>query len=133
VKLFKYETSSDEMIRLVSILDEDPKRYAASSRWSFLDVARALRKDHKTREIIELDLRELRSHKISFAPVSDKICLQAEKVIASTNTFAADAVHVCTYRDMAQRSRLDGFLCDDIHYEKFRGQVPVNSIRDLEL
>jgi hypothetical protein len=61
-------------------------------------VARALRKDHKTKEIIELDLRELRSHKISFVPVSDKICTEAEKVIASTNTFAADAVHVCTYR-----------------------------------
>jgi len=133
VKLFKSETGSDEMIQLVSILDKDPKWYAISSRWSLLEVARALRKDRKTKEIIELDLRELHTHKISFVPVSDKICSEAEKVIASTNTFAADAIHVCTYRDTSQRSRLDGFLCDDVHYEKFRGQVPVKTMGDLEL
>jgi hypothetical protein len=67
------------MIRLVSTLDRNPKWYGTSSRWSFLEVAMALRKDHKTKEIIELDLRELRSHKISFVPVSDKICTEAEK------------------------------------------------------
>jgi len=121
------------MIRLVSILDKDPKWYATSSRWSLLEVARALRKDRKTKEIIELDLRELHTHKISFVPVSDKICSDAEKVIAATDTFAADAVHVCTYWDMAQRAKLDGFLCDDTHYEKFKGQVPIKTIRDLEL
>lgn len=96
-------------------------------------MARALRKDRKTKEIIELDLRELHTHRISFVPVSDKICSDAEKVIASTDTFAADAVHVCTYWDMAQRAKLDGFLCDDTHYEKFKGQVPIKTIRDLEL
>ena len=96
-------------------------------------MARALRKDHKTKEMNELDLQELRSHKISFVPVSEKICTEAEKIIASTNTFAADAVHVCTYRDTAQRSRLEGFLCDDVHYDRFRGQVPVKTIKDLEL
>ena len=133
VKLFKAEAGSDQMIRLVSILDKNPKWYGTSSRWSLLEVARALRKDRKTKEIIELDLRELRSHKITFVPVSDKICTEAEKVIASTNTFAADAVHVCTYRDTAHRSRLDGFLCDNAHYERFKGQVPVRTIKDLEL
>lgn len=96
-------------------------------------MARALRKDHKTKEIIELDLRELRSHKIAFLPVSDKIISEAEKVIASTNTFAADAVHICTYNDIAQHSRLDGFLCDDIHYERFKHQVPVKTIADLKV
>src|SRR5207245_8990254 len=99
----------------------------------FLDLGRDLRKAHKTKEITELELRELRSHNISFLQVSDKICTEEEKVIASTNTFAADAVHVCTYRDTAQRSRLDGFLCDDIHYERFKDQVPVKTIKDLEL
>jgi len=133
VKLFKAETGSDDMIRLVSILDKYPKWYGTSSRWSLLEVARALRKDRKTKEMIELDLRELRSHKISFVPVSDKICLEAERVIASTNTFATDAIHVCTCRDSAQRSRLDGFLCDDTHYERFKGQVQVKTIRDLGL
>jgi hypothetical protein len=87
-------------------------------------VARALRKDHKTKGMIELDLRELHTHKISFVSVSDKICSEAEKVIASTNTFAADAIHVYTYWDTVQRSRLDGFLCDDEHYEKFKGSGP---------
>jgi len=121
------------MIRLISILDKDPKWYATSSRSSLLEVARALRKDRKTKEIIELDLRELHTHKITLVPVSDKICSEAEKVIASTNTFAADAIHVCTYWDIAQRARLDGFLCDDTHYEKFRGQVPIKTIGDLKL
>jgi predicted nucleic acid-binding protein len=120
VKLSKAERGSDEIIKLVSILDKDPKWYAASSSWSFLEVARALRKDRKTRELIELDLRELRSHKISFLPVTDRIISEAESLVASTNTYAADAVHVSTYRDIAQRSRLDGFLCDDIHYERFK-------------
>lgn len=96
-------------------------------------MARALRKDHKTKEIIELDLRELRSHKIAFLPVSDRIISQAENAIASTNTFAADAVHVCTYKEIAQHSRLDGFLCDNFHYERFKPQVPVKTIADLKV
>ncbi len=133
VKLFKAETGSDEAIRLVSLLDRESKWYAASSKWSFLEVARALRKDHKTKEVVELDLRELRSHKISFLPVSDKIISQAETVVASTNSFPADAVHVCTYKDIARHSRLDGFLCDDIHYQRFRSQVPVKTIADLKV
>ena len=91
-------------------------------------MARALRKDHKTKEIIELDLRELRSHEIAFLPVSDRIISEAENATASTNTFAADAVHVCTYKEIAQHSRLDGFLCDDIHYERFKPQAPVKTI-----
>ncbi len=113
VKLFKAERGSGEIIKLVSILDKDPKWHAASSSWSFLEVARALRKDRKTRERIELDLRELRSHKISFLPVTDRIISEAESLVASTNTYAADAVHVSTYRDIARRLHLDGFLCDD--------------------
>ncbi len=133
VKLFKAERSSDEIIKLVSILDKDPKSYAASSSWSFLEVARALRKDRKTRELIELDLRELRSHKISFLPVTDRIISKAESLVASTNTYAADAVHVSTYRDVAQRLHLDGFLCDDIHYERFKRQVPVKTIADIKV
>lgn len=133
VKLFKAENGSEEIIRLIALLDKESKWYAASSRWSLLEVARALRKDHKTKEIIELDLRELRSHKIAFLPVSEKIISEAESVIASTNTFAADAVHVCTYKDIAQHSHLDGFLCDDIHYGRFKPQVPVKTIADLKV
>jgi predicted nucleic acid-binding protein len=121
------------MIHMVSLLDKDPKWYATSSRWSLLEVARALRLDKKTKEIIELDLKELRSHKITFVPVSDKIMSEAEQVIASTDTFAADAVHLCTYKDVAKRSRLDGFLCDDRHFDRFKHQVPIKTTRDLEI
>src|SRR5260370_16784371 len=109
VKLFKAESGSDEIIRLITLLDKEPKWYAASSRWSFLEVARALRKDHKTKEIIELDLRELRSHKIAFLPVSDRIISEAENLIASTNTFASDPVHVSTYNDIPQHSLLHSY------------------------
>ena len=133
VKLFKAKRGSDEIIELVGVLDKDPKWYAASSSWSFLEVARALRKDRKTRELIELDLRELRSHKISFLPVTDRIISKAESLVASTNTYAADAVHVSTYRDIAERLHLDGFLCDDIHYERFKRQVPVKRIADIKV
>ena len=133
VKLFKAERGSDEIIELVSILDKDPKWYAASFSWSFLEVALALKKDRKTRELIELDLRELRSHKISFLPVTDRIISKAESLVASTNTYAADAVHVSTYREIAKRLHLDGFLCDDIHYERFRRQVPVKTIADIKV
>ncbi len=121
------------MIQLVSVLDKNPKWYGVSSRWSFLEVARALRKDGKTKEIVELDLKELRSHRITFVPVSERVISEAEEVEASTDMFAADAVHICTYREIAQRSRLDGFLCEDVHYNRFKGQVPVRTIRDLEL
>lgn len=95
-------------------------------------MARALRKDRKTREIVELDLRELGSHKISFVAVSDKILSDAEKIIAASNLYAADAVHISTYRSIAAHSRLEGFLCDDDHYETFGEHVPVRAITDLK-
>jgi len=95
-------------------------------------VARALRKDGKTKEIVELDLRELRSHRITFVPVSDKILSEAEKLVGATDLYAADAVHISTYRNLARRSRLEGFLCEDVHYERFKEQVPVRAIADLE-
>ncbi len=131
VKLFKAETGSDRVIRLVSLIDKNRKWYGTSSRWSLLEVARALRKDGKTKEIVELDLRELRTHRITFVPVSDKILSGTEKVIAATDLYAADALHISTYRNVAQRFRLDGFLCEDIHYDRFKEQVPVRSIGDL--
>ena len=94
-------------------------------------MARALRKDGKTKEIVELDLRELRSHRITFVALSEKILSGAEKIIGATSLYAADAVHISTFRNIEQRSRLDGFLCEDVHYGRFKGQVPVRSITDL--
>ena len=132
VKLFKAESGSDRAIRLVSLIDKKSSWYGISSRWSLLEVARALRKDGKTKEIVELDLRELRSHKIAFVSVSDIIISEAEKIIRATDLYAADAVHISTYRSVAQRSRLEGFLCEDVHYNRFKEEVPVRAIADLE-
>src|SRR2546425_6314630 len=44
VKLFKAESGSDRAIRLVSLIDKKSSWYGISSRWSLLEVARALRK-----------------------------------------------------------------------------------------
>jgi hypothetical protein len=79
-----------------------------------------------------LDLRELRSHKIAFVSVSDKIISEAEKILGATDLYAADALHISTYRSLAQRSRLEGFLCEDVHYNRFKEEVPVRAIVDLE-
>lgn len=132
VKLFKAESGSDRVIRLVSLIDKNPSWYGISSKWSLLEVARALRKDGKTKEIVELDLRELRSHKIGFVSVSDRIISEAEKIIGTSDLYSADAVHISTYRRLAQRSRLEGFLCEDVHYNRFKEEVPVRTIADLE-
>ena len=96
-------------------------------------MARALRKDGKTKEIVELDLRELRSHRITFVEVSDKILSDAERIIASTDLYAADAVHISTYRNVSKSSRLEGFLCEDTHYKRFKEKVPVRAVTDLEV
>ncbi len=96
-------------------------------------MARALRKDGKTKEIVELDLRELRGHRISFVPISEKILSEAEKVIATTDTFAADALHISTYKSIERHLRLEGFLCEDTHYERFKARVPVMDLNDFKL
>ncbi len=70
---------------------------------------------------------------MTFLGVSDRILSESEKVIAATNVYAADAVHVSTFKSVAQRFRLEGFLCDDTHYERFKEHVPVRSIKDLKL
>jgi predicted nucleic acid-binding protein len=133
VKLFKEETGSDSIIRLISLLDKGSPWYGSSSSWSLLEVARALKKDGKTKEMIELDLRELRSHKISFVPVSERILSDAERIVAETSLYASDAVHVSSYMNLASHSRLQGFLCEDVHYRRLKEHVPVKSINDLRL
>ncbi len=65
--------------------------------------------------------------------MSGRTVSKAGKIIAETNLYAADAVHVSTYRRLAQRSRLEGFLCEDVHYGQFREQVPVKAITNLEI
>lgn len=59
VKLFKKEPDSTRMVDLLGAIDERRDWYGCTSRWSLLEVARALKKDGKPRELIELDLKEL--------------------------------------------------------------------------
>ena len=77
VKLFKKEPDSNRMIELQGPLDERRDWYTCASRWSLLEVARALRKDGKPKELIELDLKELVRHKISLIEVTRKILLDS--------------------------------------------------------
>ena len=64
--------------------------------------------------------------------MSDKILFEAEKIIGTTALYVADAVHISTYRSLAKRSRLEGFLCEDIHYNRLKEHVPVRAIADLD-
>jgi len=59
VKLFKKERDSAKMIDLIGTIDSQGEWFACTSTWSTLEIARALRKDGKPKELIELDLREL--------------------------------------------------------------------------
>jgi hypothetical protein len=65
VKLFKRAPDSGKMIDIVGAIDERRDWFACTSRWSLLEVARALKKDGKPKELIELNLKELRRHRIA--------------------------------------------------------------------
>lgn len=58
------ELGSDKMVSIVSKVDESRNGKAYTSMWSALEIARALKRMGKPREVIELDIKELRSHKI---------------------------------------------------------------------
>lgn len=131
VKLFKQEADSDKMIEVISKADEDPSWSTYTSGWSILEVARALKKDGKQKEIIELDLRELRSHKIKYKPVTKEVLAEAEKILTDRNIYASDSVHAATYRRLAQKSKMDAFLTDDRHFLRLRGLVRAKGLRDL--
>src|SRR5271157_3055988 len=96
VKLFKNERDSDKVIEIVSMMDRDDTWSACTSSWSFLEVARALKKDGKPKELIELDLREMRSHRIEYKPVSPEILAEAERIIIKHNIYASDSLHAAT-------------------------------------
>jgi hypothetical protein len=66
VKLFRKEPDSGKMIDVVGAIDERPDWFGCTSRWSLLEVARALKKDGRPQELIQLNLSELRRHRISF-------------------------------------------------------------------
>ncbi|MDG6933784.1 MAG: PIN domain-containing protein [Nitrososphaerota archaeon] len=131
VKLFKREDDSDKMIEIISRIDKGGSWSACTSRWSFLEVARALKKDGKPKELIELNLREMRSHRVEYKPVSLEVLAEAERIVLEHNVYASDSVHAATYRNLKRASKLDVFLTDDKHFLRLRELVDPRTIRDI--
>lgn len=131
MKLFKREQNSAKMLEVIDAVDTEAQWFACTSAWSTLEVARALRKDGKPKELIELNLKELRRHKISFVEVNRQILKQSEEIIASRNIYASDALHAATFDSISRKKPLDGMLSDDRHFERLRGLVKILSLEDV--
>lgn len=58
---------------------------------------------------------------------------EAKAVITSYDVYASDALHVATFRFLERKKRLDGFLCDDRHYDQLRKIVPVLKLNEIRL
>lgn len=108
----------DEIVRRIDEKEWD----GFSSKWSILEVARALKKDKKPKEIISVDVEELKSHNISFLPLKDELLLRAENLIKEFNLYAADAPHIASFESV---KNLDAFICDDRHFNRLKSFVPV--------
>ena len=120
------------MIEVISKMDERGASWSAyTSSWTLLEVARALKKDGKTKELIDLDLKELRGHEISFQAVSREILSDAEAIITENNVYASDSVHVATFRNLKQTAKLDAFLTDDRHFSRLKELVNPMRLRDI--
>lgn len=131
VKLFKREPDSEKMINVIGAVNEHRDWFGCTSRWSLLEVARALKKDGKPKELIELNLKELRRHKISLIDVTRTILSDAEKMLVLHNLYASDALHVATFK-LATRSRhLDAILADDRHIQSLDGIVKVLNLNEI--
>ncbi len=104
-----------------------------TSSWSFLEVARALKKDGKPKELIELDLREMRSHRVKYKPVSREILADAERIVVEHDVYASDSLHAATYLNLERTSKLDAFLTDDKHFARLRELVRPRAIRDISV
>lgn len=133
VKLFKKEPDSEKMINIVSAMDERRDWFGSTSRWSLLEIARALRKDGKPKELIELDLKELRRHDISFVDVTKTILSDAERILTSHALYASDALHVATFASIAHRRQLDALLTDDRHIRRLKGIARILNLNDVSI
>jgi predicted nucleic acid-binding protein len=131
VKLFKNERDSAKMTEVIGTIDSRREWFGCTSSWSALEVARALRKDDKPKELIELDLRELRRHRIIFVDVTRDILKQSEKIVASRNIYASDALHAATYVHVARKRSLDGMLSDDRHFQRLGSLMPILTLDDI--
>jgi len=133
VKLFKRERDSTKMLDIIEAIDQGAHWFACTSAWSPLEVARALRKDGRPKELIELNLKELRRHKISFVDVTRAILRKSENVISSRNIYASDALHAATFHSVSRTKSLDGMLSDDKHYDRLKSIVKVLTLNEISL
>ncbi|MFQ5815541.1 MAG: type II toxin-antitoxin system VapC family toxin, partial [Candidatus Hydrothermarchaeaceae archaeon] len=123
------EEDSEIMDEVIHKIDKGEWR-GFSSKWSFLEIARALKKDEKPKEIITVDLEDLRSHKINFLSLSDDLIPKAEELVKESNQYAADAFHIASFKSI---KKADAFLCDDKHFNRLRGVVPVKRLSEVKL
>lgn len=133
VKMFKNEQDSDKIIELLDLFDRKAEWSGFTLKWSLLEVARALKKDGKPEELISLDLDELGRHDIFFASVSDKMLEDAKNIITSYDVYASDALHVATFRFLDKSEKLEGFLCDDKHFNRLGNLIPVLKLNEIRL
>lgn len=131
VKLFKREQDSAKMLDVIAAVDTEAQWFACTSAWSTLEVARALKKDGKPRELIDLNLSELRRHKVTFVDVNPLILKKSENIIASRNIYASDALHAATFSWISKKRPLDAMLSDDRHFERLKGLVKILRLDEM--
>ena len=133
IKLFKKELDSEKMINVIGAIDERRDWFGCTSRWSLLEVARALKKDGKPKELIELNLKELRRHKILLIDVTRTILLDAERIVTLHNLYASDALHVATFSSSVHGKRLNAILTDDQHIRRLNGLIDVLNLSEISI
>jgi len=133
VKVFKLEENSDKMIDLINLFDRKEGWCGFTSKRSLLEVARALKKDGKPEALISLNLDEMKRHNIVFISVTDGMLEEAKAIVASYDVYASDALHISTFRFLERREGLDGFLCDDKHYDRLGKMAPVLKLDEMRL
>lgn len=121
------------MIALLQLADSEPNWRSFTSKWSILEVMRALRKDGKSQTLIELNIRELRRHKIALLDVGDEELKQAEKLLLAYNLYASDALHAATFMTNREREALSAVLCDDRHYDRLKDVISVQRLEQIRL
>lgn len=129
----KGEPDSGKMIDVVGAIDERRDWFGCTSRWSLLEVARALKKDGKPKEMIQLNLSELRRHRISFIHMTRAILSNSEAMLASHDIYASDALHAATFTSLSRTKRLDAMLSDDIHFQRLGKIVKVLTLNEISV
>jgi predicted nucleic acid-binding protein len=133
VKLFKKEDQSAKVIQIVEVIDKNREWFGCTSRWSLLEVARALKKDGKPKELIDLDLRELARHRINLIDLTRGILAESTRILAEHNIYTSDALHAATYDSANKNRRLDAMLSDDRHFQRLRAVLNVVTTNEVSI